>query len=186
MILGRERGHVRSLTFPLQGKRGQMKMQQMAFMLIAVTILFVFVGLFFLKIILSDNRQSANVLEEKNALLLVSKLADSPEFSCGSSFGGPKSNCVDFGKVVALKDSSEKYSKFWDVEGIIIRKVFPEEEKVCTRENYPDCGEIVIIEREGEGIGVSNFVSLCRKEKIDGIINDICEIARIIVYYKEA
>ena len=60
--------------------KGQMKIQQMAFMLIAVTLFFSLVGMFFLVIFVSNLRESASILEEKNALLLVIKLANSPGF----------------------------------------------------------------------------------------------------------
>lgn len=153
------------------------KIQQMAFMLIAVTLLFSFVGIFFLKIILSDANQSAESLEEKDALLTVARLADSPEFSCGEAFGTSKTSCVDFDKVLALSESSSVYSGFWGVEGIRIRKIYPESDVSCTRANYPDCGEILLL--DDEGIGVSNFVSLCRNGKEDYI----CELAKIEVFY---
>ncbi|MBU2615493.1 MAG: hypothetical protein KKC19_00115 [Nanoarchaeota archaeon] len=158
-------------------KKGQMKIQQMAFMLIAVTLLFVFVGIFFIKIMLSEVNQSAESLEEKNALLTVARLADSPEFSCGSAFGTSKSNCVDFDKVMSLSEISDRYSSFWGVEGINIRRIYPAIEGVCTTENYPDCGEINLFSEEG--VGVSNFISLCRKSEQ----GNVCDVARITVYY---
>ena len=164
-------------------KHGQMKIQQMAFMLIAVTLLFVLVGLFFLSIVFSDLKESSLLLEEKNALLLVSKLADSPEFSCENVFGGSKINCIDSDKVMALKENINKYSGFWGVDGIEIIKIYPVEDKIeCTVSSYPNCNEIKII--EGSGTGVSNFVALCRKEqKTSGQIQDRCELAKVIVYY---
>jgi len=74
----------------IYNNRGQLKIQQMAFMLMAITLFFVLVGLFVLKINLSELKQSAETLEEKNALLLVTRLANSPEFSCDNSFGSKK------------------------------------------------------------------------------------------------
>ena len=77
-----------------KGTKGQMKIQQMTFMLVAVTFLFILVGMFFLSMRLYDLKKTATNLEEKNAMLLVSKLANSPEFSCGNSFGGSRTSCV--------------------------------------------------------------------------------------------
>ncbi len=169
-----------------KNKQGQMKIQQMAFMLMAVTLFFVLAGLFIITIRFSGLKQSAEALDEKNALLLVSKVADSPEFSCGSAFGEPKTNCIDTDKVMALKPYIDKYSGFWGVDGLEIRKVYPGGEETgteCTAENYPDCGKIMLV-AAGSGTGVSNFVSLCRKENMEnGIIYDKCEIGRIIVTY---
>lgn len=165
-----------------KNKKAQMKIQQMVFMLIAVTLFFVLVGLFFIMVVFSGAKESAALLEERNALLLVSKLANSPEFRCGDAFGGVKINCIDSDKAMALKSNINRYTNFWGVDGIKIKKIYPEEDEVCTFENYPDCGEIILI--TGRGTGVSNFVALCRKKNIEGQIHDKCELARIIVYYE--
>src|SRR3989338_863588 len=185
-----------------KGKRGQMKIQQMAFMLIAVTLFFALVGLFIANVFFSGLKESAAVLEERNAILLVSKLANSPEFSCGEAFGTTKVNCIDFDKVMALEKNIKKYSDadFWGVSGIEIVKIYPSTggNVLCTVENYPNCNKIEII-KANSGTGVSNFVALCRKQaKSDEVydeegnfvaaysyIADVCEIARIIVTYKD-
>jgi len=170
-------------------KKAQVKIQQMAFMLIAVTIFLIMAGMFILVIRFSSIRGSAELLEEKNALLLVSKVADSPEFSCGNAFGTAKSNCIDTDKVIVLTERLKNYSGFWGVSGIEIRWVYPKDavagtERGCTPENYPECGKITILDL-GKGTGVSNFVSLCRKEQNNSIIYDKCDIGMIIVSYGE-
>ena len=165
----------------MKNKKAQMKLQQMIFMLMAVTLFFVLVGMFFILVVFSGAKESAALLEERNALLLVSKLANSPEFSCGEAFGSVKTNCIDSDKVMALKDNIDRYSGFWGVDGIEIKKLYPEDTEVCTSENYPDCGEIILI--PGKGTGVSNFVALCRKKNIEEQIHDKFELAKIIVYY---
>jgi hypothetical protein len=164
-----------------KNKKAQMKIQQMVFMLLAVTLFFVLVGLFFILVVFSGAKESAELLEEREALLLVSKLANSPEFSCGDAFGGVKINCIDSDKAMALKSNINRYSNFWGVDGIKIKKIYPEGEDACTFENYSDCGEINLL--TSSGTGVSNFVALCRKENIEEQIHDKCELARIIVYY---
>ena len=164
-------------------RRGQLKIQQMAFMLMAVTLFFVLVGMFIFSIQFSGLKSSALALEEKNAMLLVTKLANSPEFSCGEAFKNKKTNCIDSDKAMILKENINKYRNFWDVENIEIRKIYPiSEEKECSLENYPDCNIIKI--REGSITAeFSNFVSLCRKESIEGEVYDKCELAKLIVSY---
>ena len=171
------------LAFNCSKKRSQLKIQQMAFMLMAVTLFFILVGMFVLTIYLSDLKNSASALEEKNAMLLVTKLANSPEFSCGEAFKSKKTNCIDADKVMMLKENINKYSNFWDVENIEIRKIYPvTNDKECTLENYPDCNIIKI--REGTiSAEFSNFVSLCRKESLNGETYDKCEIAKLMVSY---
>jgi hypothetical protein len=163
------------------GKKGQMKINQMLFMLLAVTFLFVLVGVFFLAIRLSTLKQTATTMGQQGAMLLVSKLANSPEFSCENAFGA-KTNCIDFEKVMALKDM-EEYSDFWGVTKIEIRKIFPNEGDVlCSGTNYPDCGIIKVLDKNINSLPPSsNFVSLCRKEISERIIYDKCELALLMV-----
>lgn len=167
----------------IKAKKAQLKIQQMAFMLIAVTLFFVLVGMFILTIYVSGLKNSAAALDEKNALLLVTKLANSPEFSCGEAFGNMRTNCVDADKVMMLREKISKYKGFWDVENVEIKKIYPKSEnKECTLENYPDCNTIKI--REGNITAeYSNFVSLCRKKVVKGEVENKCEIAKLIVSY---
>jgi len=169
--------------FKLASKRGQMKIQQMAFMLIAVMVFFALVGLLIITVKFSGLKGQATDLAEKNAMLLVTKLANSPEFSCGDAFGGSRVSCIDADKSMALKENIEKYKDFWGVSKIEIIKIYPEgENNECTSENYPDCNKITLI--QGQGISTENFVSLCRKE-FDGTRNyDKCELAKILVSYE--
>lgn len=168
--------------------KAQVKIQQTAFMLVGLTVFFALVGLFFLAIMLSGTKGAAEELNEKNAMLLVSKLANSPEFSCGESFGTSKTSCVDFDKVISLKDNIEIYEDFWrDIEAIEIRKIYPDDrysERECTIGNYPRCGIIKIKSQEVSGEYIGTFVSLCRKKSVDGRINENCEIAKLMVSYK--
>jgi len=169
----------------IYNNRGQLKIQQMAFMLMAITLFFVLVGLFVLKINLSELKQSAGTLEEKNALLLVTRLANSPEFSCDNSFGSKKVNCIDADKVMMLKQRIQNYDDFWGVENIEIRKLYPSSNKSveCTLDNYPGC-EIIKIRGGQITPEYSNFVSLCRKESFEEKAEDKCEVAKIMVSYK--
>ena len=171
------------LAFNCQNHKGQLKIQQMAFMLMAVTLFFVLVGMFIFSIQFAGLKSSAAILEEKNAMLLVTKLANSPEFSCGEAFKNKRTNCIDSDKAMILKENINKYRNFWDVENIEIRKIYPiSEEKECSLENYPDCNIIKI--REGSITSeFSNFVSLCRKASIEGEVYDKCELAKLIVSY---
>ncbi len=172
-----------------------MKIQQTAFLIIALTLFFVLVGLFVLSMTFSGIQQDKAKVEEKEALLLVSRLANSAEFTCGESSGRAKSDCVDFDKVMVLKDNIENYSKLWGVKGISIIKTHPVAEGICeelnssscrcTRENYPDCGFLEIYPNNGLGNDASTFILLCRKQNDDGYAYDKCEVARLVVKFSE-
>ena len=176
-----------TVTPPLKmkmDKKAQLKIQQMVFMLLAITLFFILVGLFVLGIKLSGLRDLTETEQERNALLLVTKLANSPEFSCGEAFGTGKVSCVDADKVMILRENIKQYHDFWDVENIEIRKIYPEseEDKECDFESYPDCNIIKI--REGEiSAEQTNFVILCRKMNNEGFLSNKCELAKMMVSY---
>ena len=156
----------------LISKKAQMKIQQTAFMLLAITMFFVLVGIFVLVFRFSSLKESATILEEKNAMLLVEKLANSPEFACGNAFGSSRISCIDEDKVLALKNNIDKYEGFWGVSSIEIIKIYPELET------------IQIYSEGNTGYTFSNFVALCKKASLDGKIYDKCELAKILVGYE--
>jgi len=163
-------------------KKAQMKIQQTAFMLMAITLFFVMVGIFLVGFKISGIKSSAENLREQNTLLLVSKIANSPEFSCGVDFEG-NSNCMDSDKLMALKKNIGKYEGFWDVSGIEIRKIDGEEKEViCELSNYPDCNKIILF-ADNKGIYTGSFVSLCRKAGSSGYFYNKCELAKVMVAY---
>jgi hypothetical protein len=163
--------------------KGQIKIQQTIFMIIAVTLLFVMVGLFFLSITLNKMNKEATSLSEKNSMMLVSKIANSPEFSCGDSFGSNRPNCVDFDKVMVLKDKIEEYSELWGIANIEIRKVYPSTSNVsCTDSNYPNCNGLKILNKNVKSLpSDSVFIALCRKEASQNGPYDRCELARLMI-----
>lgn len=168
-------------------KKAQIKIQQMVFMLVAVTLFFALVAMFIIMIKFSGLNEDATRLEEKNAMLLATKLANSPEFSCGQVFGGDKTNCIDEDKIMVLKNNMIDYVGFWgkDISNIEIRIIYPVEETIlCTAGNYPNCNVIRLFSDEVAGYGQPNFVSLCRKENIEGEIVDKCEIAKLTINYE--
>jgi hypothetical protein len=163
-------------------KKAQMKIQQMAFMLIAIIIFFVLVGLFALSMSFGGLKEKKAALDEKNALLLVSKLANYPEFSCENAYGGDKIDWVDFDKAMILKKHPE-YLEYLDLKNVEIKKITDEEEILCTELNYPNCNSLSLFEESGQGSDKSSFVSLCRKETFEGLPYDKCELAKIIVRF---
>ncbi len=167
-------------------KNGQIKIQQMAFMLLAVTLFFVLAGMFVMVIRFAGLKEGATALEEKNTLLLTTKIANSPEFSCGDVYGTGNINCIDGDKAMALVKNIDEYDGFWGkgVSNIEIRKIVSEETKLCTLGNYPDCNTMRIISGDVSGFSAENFVSLCRKDLESGETYDKCEVAKILVSYE--
>ena len=146
-------------------KRAQLKIQQMAFVLVAIIIFFAIVALLYFSISLSNLRKSASSLQEQEASELVRKLASTPEFSFTAT---DCSNCIDLDKLLLLK-SRQSYKEFWNLDFLKIEKLYPKTEKLeCEKANYPDCNEITIIDKKEFGSPQKAFVSLCRWEQAKG------------------
>ena len=167
-------------------KKAQLKIQQMAFMLMALTLFFVLIGLFFIVTKLSGLKESVTNLEKENAQKLIMKLASSPEFSCENAFRFGEIDCVDFDKVMVLRESISNYNKFWGVADIEITKIYPEKTGECTYMTYPHCKTLKIYsENVDKKPAVSNFVALCRKEEINEEVMEICEVGKINIMYED-
>jgi len=169
-------------------KKAQMKIQQMSFLLIAVFILFVLLGMILVSMYMKSVQKGALELQEQNAQLLVSKIANAPEFSCGLVYSSSeKTNCIDADKVLILKESISKYENFWGLSNIEIIKLYPTSiDRECTLQNYPNCNTINLMGNSTASGDAYNFVSLCRKERYNGEIINKCELAKLIVRYEEA
>ena len=157
-------------------RKAQMKIQEMAFVLIAIMIFFAMVALVYFAIRLSSLTENVQAEREASARELARKLSDIPEFSWAECSG-----CVDADKVIALRDRAA-YKSLWDVDYLMVEKVYPNSTDMeCTLVNYPNCKTITIVNNTKDyGVPVSAFVSLCsfNSEK-GGYVK--CELGKIHV-----
>ena len=159
--------------------KAQFKIQQMAFMLLAVVLFFILVGLFWVVLQSRNLQQQASSLEEEQAIWLAEFLSGSSEFSCSRDLG---SYCVDTDKIIILKNQ-EEYDDFWPVSYVKVRKIDGLPEKSCNIANYPDCNIFNVysgdeVETGGE---VGSFVALCRYEKYGDYPIKVCELGKISI-----
>ena len=165
----------------VRNKRGQLKIQEMSFFLIAVVLFFILAGLFALSIIYSNLYDSATEAAEQRTLSSITNLAASPEFSCE----GTKTNCVDADKLMSLMQN-RKYENFWPFSSLIVRtwQAFNKTEQEmnkCSLANYPDCEYFILYDKEVKNERtISSYVALCRKEIEEGVVYDKCEIAEFL------
>ncbi len=159
-------------------KKAQLKIQEMAFMIVAVILFFILVGLFAISIIHKNLQESAVQIKEEKTLSAIENLAGTAEFICPET----KSNCVDGDKLMALINK-KNYKDFWDFSSLKVLKStgFSKEEKgwtECTLGNYPDCDVINVYDTED--IEISSFVALCWREYENNAPHEKCEIAKLI------
>lgn len=128
-------------------RKAQMKIQQMAFMLVAVMIFFAMVAIVYFTIVFARIQDTADDLREREAKELARQMSSTPElmFSQGSS---PFSASLDFDKAHFLSQNLDFKRKYWNLEYLMIEKVYPpptQNQEDCAL-YYPDCKELVIID----------------------------------------
>ncbi len=165
-------------------KKAQLKIQQMAFMLLAVTLFFALVGLFFLATNISSTKGEFTSIQKENAQKILISLANSAEFACSNG----KPNCIDFDKALIMKERQE-YKGFWQVDSIELRKLYPKSEKdiECSNGNYPKCNVLKVYSKSSRDLvpQQSTFVNLCRKEVLNGENYEQCDFGLLMVGFDE-
>ncbi|MBI2628589.1 hypothetical protein HYW74_00715 [Candidatus Pacearchaeota archaeon] len=164
-----------------KNNKAQLKIQQMAFMLVAVFLFFSLVLLLFFRFSLNDVGKTARELEIQKAEAMVVKLASSPELIFEN-----RPNSIDADKLMVLK-SERKYKELWNVNGLIVRKIYPntlKSEVECKSSNYPECN-IIKVFTDKSIAPVKSYVALCRKQNNENGVYDKCELAVLMLDLKE-
>ena len=164
-------------------RKGQMKIQQMAFMIVAVFFFFVLVGLFFLGVSLKDVRGSAAQLQRDQAISSLGVIADMPELNWDSS----KSMMVDEDKLRIMSGGfGTSYGEFWPVASVGVYKIYPTfgEVKKCPGVG---CNFYEVYDNGQSDVKVySTYVSICSRLRESGSVYDKCEIGKLTVGTKIA
>lgn len=152
--------------------RGQIKIQEMAFVIVALVVFFAIVAVLVVTIAFSGMKGSAQAIKDESARQLVSTLASSPEFM----FSKDCSNCVDKDKLFLIKKRSQIYDSFWGVQYLAVQTIYPEYKGECTGTNYPECGSITLINNSKYyGVPSEAYIDLCR-ETAEG---PQCDVAKL-------
>jgi hypothetical protein len=162
--------------------RGQLKIQQMAFVLVAMMIFFALVALFWVSLRSNTLENDVSTLREEEIIETVRKMSGSPELTWTSA--GDCAACIDFDRALLLKER-RSYDGFWEkIELLQIVRVHPTfgEGVECTRENYPECDSITLVEQDSNFRSQSAFVALCRYESVEGY--NKCDLGKIIIAFE--
>jgi hypothetical protein len=153
-----------------------MKIQEMAFVLMAIMIFFAMVAMIYISISMNNLKKDAGQLRAEEAMGVVRKLSAAPEFML-TSLSKKCSSCIDMDKVMALKGRAD-YQGFWNLDRLVIKKVYPAATGECTPLNYPDCETITLINKTSSYIAQNAYVSLCHWDSSGGGYLK-CEIGQI-------
>ncbi|MDO8459668.1 MAG: hypothetical protein Q7S74_01030 [Nanoarchaeota archaeon] len=149
--------------YVISSKKAQLKIQQMAFVLVALMILFSMVALVYLSISRANLIDQAKQKRDQEARELARKLSGAPELTFTSS--SDCSSCIDFDKVLMLKDNNV-YKDFWSLDYLMIKRISTDSvDIVCTRQNYPNCNNLVLVkENANYASATKSFVTLAHWE----------------------
>ena len=151
-----------------------MKIQEMAFVLLAIMVFFALVLLIYFAIKTAGLKEDVGLQRQEAAKQLAMRLSGVPEFSWAGCSG-----CVDADKIIELK-GRKSYENLWGLDYLMVERVTPELSNVeCTSGNYPQCGRITIISKTlNIGTPVTAFVALCSFNADKGGYEK-CELGRI-------
>ncbi len=161
-----------------QNKKAQMKIQQMAFMIVAVFFFFILVGLFFIKVQFSGIQKSAEELEKKQAVSALGVISNMQELNCNSR----ESLCLDKDKLKIMSgELKESYKLFWPIASIKVYLLDTTSTNIiqCPALN---CNYFEIFDNEQTNSEeYSTYVSVCEKVRESGYVYNNCEIAKLVV-----
>jgi|TARA_Y100000310_G_scaffold343518_1_gene451572 hypothetical protein len=160
--------------------KGQLKIQQMAFVLVATMIFFAIVFLFYGAIRSASLENDVEDLRKQEIIETIRQISATAEFSWTRE---DCSACIDMDKVLMLKNRTA-YQGFWkQIPLLQIARVYPSYGgNECTTQNYPECDLITIIEKDTNLVAHSSFVSLCRYEPVEEYYK--CELGKVRMAYE--
>ncbi|UZE93871.1 MAG: hypothetical protein IB618_03865 [Candidatus Pacearchaeota archaeon] len=115
----------------LINKKGQIKIQEMAFVLVAVVFLFALLFLFFARFQTAQLQKMASEIRELRTVTMLRVVASLPELRCSSSFGtATETACIDKDKLKAFDENSylrDNYKNIWQeasISKVIVEEIY--------------------------------------------------------------
>lgn len=144
-------------------KKGDLKIQEMAFVLIALALLAGLVFVFVVKFQSVGIQSQVDELNQQRAISLRDKIAALPELKCA------KINCIDRDKAESLQ--------YYEVEDL-----FQGLKAARIVEIYPGDAEIILYQsNQAPGRSYSTFLNLCEQVKTGPTFDYECSLALLLV-----
>ena len=155
-------------TIETKARKGQMKIQEMAFVLVAVVFLGALLLLFFARFQAGQIEKTATELRSLRTVTMLRMIASIPELVCKD-----EAICIDQDKLIAFNSSTSlqsKYSSLWRASNIV---------NIRVEEAYPRTSVSYTIYKrttQENTITYSTFIPLCSEAQ-----EKTCKIAKIKV-----
>ncbi|MFZ5954981.1 MAG: hypothetical protein ACOYT4_01020 [Nanoarchaeota archaeon] len=156
--------------------KAQLRIQQMAFMILALFFFFILIGLFFFSYQIKSLRTNYEELQKSEAISSLETLTNMPEFAW--TYDSSCNLCVDKDKLLILVNQN-LYDSFWPVSSIEFIEITDNKTISCPNQNC----NYYSISNSGQKIAkkYSTYITICEKfpqyEK--------CKIGKIIVGVKD-
>jgi len=161
----------------MKDKKAQMKIQEMAFVLLALVLLAVIGFIFFIRFSQQSLVQSAQDIKTKTTMSLLERISSLPELECYN-----KALCIDetkANKFIQLPDSDKQELEmlFQGLTSVRIRKIYPQD---------PQNPEIILYYKSAGNSSYSAFINLCRYVQVgsSGTYNYECGMAQLVASQK--
>jgi hypothetical protein len=152
------------------GKRAQIKIQETAFMLLALAILFVLLFIIFSNLESKKLYKEKNELRAKNAISMLQLFATLPEFAA------LEGNGIDLDKVMAMKNVTG-YDPLWrEISKIQVLRI------------YPNNSLIPVYDKTKAGASYTTYaayIPLCYTKFYEGSDWQQCDLGKILVSVEE-
>jgi len=147
----------------IRSKKGDVRMQEMAFVLLAIVLLAAIVFVFSIRLQSSKIMQVSESLNQQRALSLRDKIASLPELKCA------RMPCIDEDRAEMMQNYKLD-DLFYGLSGAKIIKI------------YPSGGEIVLY-KSGRPMNMSysTFVNLCQQKLLGSTFGYDCGLAMLEV-----
>ncbi|MBM3230131.1 hypothetical protein FJZ22_00540 [Candidatus Pacearchaeota archaeon] len=133
--------------------RGQLKIQEMAFVIVALVLLFALLAIFFTSWRLHSVKDEVTALQEYAGGQLVGQLVNTPELE------GPCQGCVSWDSAWILAQRNGTIGDRWNVDYLAVEILGINQ--TCTGQTYPACGQITIVPGKAYGTAQRAFSAVC-------------------------
>ena len=131
----------------MENKKGQIKIQEMAFVLLALALLATIAFIFFMRFQSSSIAEAGESAKQQTAISLLDKIASMSELRCSEG-----EICIDEDKAEIIKDMKLS-NLFQGLKKVEIKRIYPE-------------GNSIVVWQSGQGNqSYSTFINLCKQEK---------------------
>jgi len=154
--------------------KAQMKIQEMAFVLLALALLAVIATIFFVKFQSEKLAEAGELAKQQTAISLLDKIASMPELSCSEG-----EICIDKDKALIIKNEQDKLANlFQGIKEARIKPIYP-----AIKPIYPAGGDIIFYQSGKANESYQTFVNLCEQKKIGLSFEWDCGMAVLIIGY---